>query len=90
MCCARYVILHQDQGDRGPDPCNWRVAYTPQNHTWRGFSKEDAYGAALTYIDNVSEHVCASMYMCAGMYTCAPACTCVLACTHVRLHVHVC
>lgn len=48
---GRYVILHQDQGDKDVDPSNWKVAYTPHNHTWRGFSKEDAYGTALTYID---------------------------------------
>jgi hypothetical protein len=31
----------------------WRVGYSPTGHTWRGFSKEDAYGAALAYIDTV-------------------------------------
>jgi hypothetical protein len=31
----------------------WQVGYSPTGHTWRGFSKEDAYGAALAYIDTV-------------------------------------
>lgn len=84
MCFARYVILHQEQGDRDPDPCNWRVAYTPQNHTWRGFSKEDAYGTALTYIETVSKHMHASMYIGAGMANLCLA----LACSSVPVNRH--
>ena len=48
---CRYVVLHQDKGE--PDPNHWRVAYKPSGHSWMGLSKEDAFGAALDYMDLV-------------------------------------
>lgn len=45
-------MLHQENTN-DPDPMNWRVAYKPDGHSWRGLTKEDAYGAALDYMESV-------------------------------------
>lgn len=59
-------MLHQrDSND--PNPCNWLVAFKPGGHTWRGLSKEDAFGAALDYIDQVGAHNILSQYACIAL-----------------------
>lgn len=57
---CRYVVLHQTD-NTDPDPFGWKVAYKPSGHSWRGLSKEDAFGAALDYIDLVREAVGAGL-----------------------------
>jgi hypothetical protein len=45
------VVLHQKGKDA--DPSTWTVAFTFSGHTWKGLTKEDAYGTALDYMEQV-------------------------------------
>jgi hypothetical protein len=52
MWWCRYVVLHQ-QDAKGADPSSWKAAFMFTGHTWKGLRKEDAYGTALDYMEQV-------------------------------------